>query len=279
MCRLFGFRSAVRSHAHRSLVAAHNALAEQALAHPHGWGIGYFHGEEAFLLKDQAAAAESAAFRRAADRLATNALVAHVRRATVGEVASRNTHPFRNGRWLFAHNGTIHGFAALEERLAAATPGSLWSRRLGDTDSEAFFYLLLGALDREGVDVEGARPTDVAAVAAAASRALERVRELAAQAGADAPVVNFLLTNGKVFVAQRHGRELHFSTQKRHCPDAESCLAPVKSCLFAARTSDQVNHLLVASERIGEDDIWEDVPEGTMIALDEGFGLRRFATG
>jgi glutamine amidotransferase len=278
MCRLFGFRAAVVSHAHRSLIAAHNALADQAREHPHGWGIGYFHSGEAYLVKSEGAAAESASFRRAADRLSSNALIAHVRRATVGEVGPLNTHPFRNGRWLFAHNGTIHGFADIVPHLAESTPAALWSRRLGETDSEAFFCFLLGARAREGVDTEGTHAPEVARIAGATASALGRLRTFAAEQGAAAPIVNFILTNGRTFVANRHGRELFFATQKSACSDAERCPALTKPCLLPRRPDPHVNHLLVASEPIGHEDRWEPVPEGSLVGLDERFHLHQYAT-
>lgn len=279
MCRLFGFRTSVVSRAHRSLVAADNALAEQARQHPHGWGIGYFQAGEAYLVKSDHPAADCSSFRRAADRLASNALIAHVRRATVGGVDTFNTHPFRNGRWLFAHNGTIHGFAGFEDAVAAATPAGLRSRRLGSTDSEALFLLLLGELQARGVDPEGGEAPPVADVAAAVAATLARVRGWAAAAGAEPPIVNFLMSNGREFFAHRSGRELWFATQKHFCRDAETCAEVHKPCLLPERPEGRVNHLLVASERIGDEDRWEEVPEGTLMALDEGFVLTRHPTG
>jgi predicted glutamine amidotransferase len=89
------------------------------------------------------------------------------------------------------------------------------------------------------------------------------------------PALNFLLTNGRIFLANRHGRELWYATQKLHCRDAETCKEPDKVCLLRERPSDKVNHLLVASERIGEEDVWEEIPEGGMVVLGEDFRLRQ----
>lgn len=278
MCRLFGFRSAVLSRAHRSLIEAQNALADQARAHPHGWGIGYFQAGEAYIVKSETAASDSPAFRRAADRLASNALIAHVRRATVGEVGPLNTHPFRNGRWLFAHNGTLHGFEQLEPLLLEATPAALRSRRLGATDTEAFFCYLLGMMERHGVDPEGHAPVVAGQVGAAVREAMLQVNGWSRRVGAESPILNFLLTNGHSFFAHRHGRELYFATQKHFCRDADTCAEPEKPCLLRARPHDRVNHLIVASERIGDEDIWEEVPEDTLLALGDDFRLERFAT-
>ena len=56
MCRLFGFRSAQPSTAHRSLAQAENALAQQSLQHPDGWGIGWFVDDDAYVVKSANAA-------------------------------------------------------------------------------------------------------------------------------------------------------------------------------------------------------------------------------
>ncbi len=272
MCRLFGFRSAVLSRAHRSLIEAENALAVQARAHPDGWGIGWFHGEEAYLLKSAAGAEACEDFRRASERLASHTLVVHVRRATVGAIDPRNVHPFRHGRWVFAHNGTLHGFDVLGPVLAEDTPASLRAQVIGDTDTEALFAWLLGRMDAAGIDARGVVPVDVVALTEVLREALGMLFALCARLGLERPIVNFLLTNGRVFVANRAGRELYLASQKRRCRDAATCPAE-KICLAPVRADDRVNHLLVASEPIGDEDVWEPIPDNTMVALTEGFRL------
>lgn len=215
MCRLFGFRSSVPSRAHRSLVAASNALAEQAAEHPHGWGIGWFVGEDAYLIKSESAAHSSESFRRAADTLASNVLIAHVRRATVGSVNPLNVHPFRSGRWIFAHNGTIHGFEQLRRGLHADLPPALQARLLGTTDTETLFFWLLARLAEVGVCWDGRGGVEPTRVGEALADAVAELGLRAAQAGAEAPIVNFLLTNGDLFVAHRRGRELWFATDRK----------------------------------------------------------------
>lgn len=261
------------SRAHRSLIAARNALGEQAKEHPHGWGIGWYAAGEAYVIKSERPAHECESFRRAADQLASNALVAHVRRATVGSVTPFNVHPFRNGRWLFAHNGTIFGFDRMRDALVAEVPADLRPRILGSTDTEVLFFFLLGKLVGAGHDGEGHTSPPAADLARVLRGAVQEVCDLAAAGGHEPPVLNFLLTNGAVFAAHRMGRELYYSTQKIHCRDALTCAEPEKPCLLRERPHDRVNHLLVASERIGDEDTWEEVPEGAIVTLGEDFRL------
>lgn len=277
MCRLFGFRSAVLSRAHRSLFVAENALSVQARLHPDGWGMAYFHGGEPYLIKSEAGAADSQSFRRASERLASHTLLVHVRRATVGEVNPFNTHPFRHGRWVFAHNGTVHGFDLVRPRLVADMPQALADRVLGTTDSEALFHWLLSRLLIARFDPFGAGPVDVGAVSQVLARAQRSLVQVCEEVGAPRPIVNFLLTNGDVFFAQRFGRELHFATQKLTCGDAERCAWPDRICLGAERPDGRLNHLLVASERIGDEDRWEEVTEGSILAVGTDWRLRMTA--
>lgn len=273
MCRLFGFRSAVLSRAHRSLVEAENALSIQARAHGDGWGIGWFHEGDAYLIKSEAGAAGNESFRRASERLASHTFVVHVRKATVGGLTPFNVHPFRHGRWLFAHNGTIHGFDRLGDFFARTTPAHLSEHVLGTTDTEALFFYLLAAMERAGIDVHGACPVDTELLGRALEGAVEDLAEASLALGNPSPIVNFILTNGTVFAANRRGRELWYATQKLACRDAETCRWPDKVCLAERRTGERVNHLLVASERIGDEDRWEEVPEGTMVLLSEDYRL------
>ena len=37
-------------------------------------------------------------------------MIGHVRAATVGNLRTENTHPFRYRQWLFAHTGTVDGY-------------------------------------------------------------------------------------------------------------------------------------------------------------------------
>lgn len=274
MCRLFGFRSVVRSRAHRSLIAAHNALSVQAREHRDGWGMAYYQDGDAYLLKREAGAAECESFRRASERLATHTLIAHVRRATVGDLSPLNVHPFRHGRWVAAHNGTLHGFDRVGPLLARDTPSLLEERVLGSTDSEAWFHWLLGRFVDAGIDPSGVGTIHAGHLLDTLAAAQHALLALVAEAGAPPPIMNFLLTNGDVFVAQRWGRDLHFSTQKRRCPDAGTCPWSDRICLEAARPEGRLNHLLVASEQIGADDVWEEVPEHSLLLVGSDWRLQ-----
>ncbi len=275
MCRLFGFRSAVPSRAHKSLMDAENALARQSTRHPDGWGIGWFVDDDAYVVKSAAAAHACTRFQRVSSALSSHTMVVHVRRATVGDNDHFNAHPFRFGRWIFAHNGTVFGIDRLRPWMDQFIDEGFLPLVLGDTDSEHLFYYLLSALTDNGVDRSGRHPSDAATVGRVVREALVALDEEALRQGLERPITNVLLTDGRLFVAHRAGMPLWLSTQKRFCPDFDRCPEPSKVCMLEARPAEvPVNHLLVASERIGpEENVWEEVTDGATVVLDEGYHL------
>jgi len=278
VCRLFGFRSAVPSKAHRSLLQAENALGLQSHLHPDGWGIGWFVDDEAYIIKSANAAHACERFRKASAVLESHTFLVHVRRATVGVIDAQNAHPFRHGRWLFAHNGTLFDFDRVRPFLLAEIHPVFQSLILGDTDSEHLFYYLMSRLAAVGVSRTGRSPSDALLVANTVREALIDLDAAAKLAGARRPIVNVLLTDGRIFVAHRAGMPLYLSTQKIHCAEFDTCLAS-KVCMLHERPAGvAVNHLLVASEPIGyAENVWEEVVDGTTLALDEGFMLEQIA--
>jgi glutamine amidotransferase len=74
--------------------------------------------------------------------------VAHVRHATNGALTMVNTHPFCQAGRLFAHNGVIGDVPKLEQHL-----GETRGLVAGESDSERFFALITGEIDRHGGDV------------------------------------------------------------------------------------------------------------------------------
>lgn len=271
---MFGFRSAVPSKAHRSLVAADNALGAQSRLHPDGWGIGWFVDDEAYVIKSANAAHACDRFNRASGRLESQTFLVHVRRATVGVTDHLNAHPFRHGRWLFAHNGTIFDFDLMEPWLLDQIDDVFRPLLLGDTDSERLFYFLLSRLLAAGVDRTGRSTSDATLVGRVVREALLELDRVAIERGARRPIVNVLLTDGRAFVAHKAGMPLLLSTQKHFCPDFAICPEPTKVCMEAVRPDAPVNHLLVASEPIGTDEnSWEELEDCTTLVLDEGFRL------
>ncbi|MFB6263184.1 MAG: class II glutamine amidotransferase, partial [Bradymonadaceae bacterium] len=160
MCRLFGFRSVLDSQVHRSLLGADNALVQQGEEHPDGWGVAYYQNKVPHVVKTADSAIADSLFKRVSGIVSSQTVVAHLRRATHGELSMVNSHPFQHGRWVFAHNGGVTNFEDYRGDIESMIYPELGSYILGDTDSEVLFYLLLSNMRRRFDITEPNPPLD-----------------------------------------------------------------------------------------------------------------------
>jgi predicted glutamine amidotransferase len=110
--------------------------------HHDGWGIAFFEGAGVRHFVDhQAAVASPVAELIKRYPIKSRNVIAHIRKATQGQVALENCHPFVRelwGRyWVFAHNGDLKEFDP-------ALGGPF--RPVGNTDSERAFCFILQEL-------------------------------------------------------------------------------------------------------------------------------------
>ncbi len=258
MCRLFAFRASHATSARAALLTSAHSLLRQSCGdrggerHGDGWGVGHFLGSQPAVTRSARPAATDPLYRQVAEAVAATTLLVHVRQASAGGVAERNCHPFRHGRWLFAHNGTLQGFGANPERLRRQVPDSLRGYIAGETDSECAFYFVLGLLG----PAAGA-----AAVGRALAETVARLAELFPGSPAEPTRLNFVLTGGQVLAASRWGHTL-FRAERRGAP------APGEDGPLQA--APDYRAVAVASEPTSPEEAWVEVPERTVLVVDEG---------
>jgi glutamine amidotransferase len=188
---------------------------------------------------------EDSTFVPTARSVRARTVLGHVRQASVGSLTLANTHPFASGPWMFAHNGTVTGFDALERQLADETAPELLARRRGSTDSELVFYWLLTRLLAPGnYDRVLGSPLD--AVTGELGRALKELdgRSRAADPQGT-PRFNFVLTDGQVLLATRWDHQLQWQTIDR--PDSGRAV-------------------LIASEPTAPG-AWQELPEHSILSV------------
>lgn len=106
--------------------------------HADGWGIAYFEGPDAVVIRDTAPAAKSPWVDFIAQTgLTSSTVISHIRKATQGDVRLANTQPFRR-----ECGGTVHVFAHNGDLDALPDVGDAFLP-IGDTDSEQAFCLLM----------------------------------------------------------------------------------------------------------------------------------------
>ena len=276
MCRLFGFRSVIKSRIHSSLVSADNALVHQSERHPDGWGVAYYKQGVPHLVKTADTAVADSIFKRVSGVVSSQTVLAHLRKATCGELSMINSHPFQHGRWTFAHNGGIPQFEDYRDELTSMIDPDLRGFVLGDTDSEVIFYYLLSNM-RKRLEFDQPNPSTQATVDAIH----ETVDTIRAMTGIDCYqppyddidlYLSFVLTDGDTMIAHHGGKPLHYSTHKEKCPEREVCASYGDVC-EAATDSGRVNHLLFASEPLNGENVWRTMEARQTVAVDADMNL------
>lgn len=143
MCRVFGAVAATPLSVRHELLDAANPLVGQSESHDSGWGIAAYRelGADAPVLERFPVAAHIDGRFTAATELEGRIFNVHVRRATLGGLSPKNTHPFDFGPYTFSHNGTILDYRSLLRRDMPEP--------LGETDTECFFLRLMNEFDPE----------------------------------------------------------------------------------------------------------------------------------
>ncbi len=270
MCRLFGFRSVIPSQVHSSLLAAENALGTQSNNHPDGWGVAHYVDNCPHLTRSAERAFSDQLFHRLSGIVASETVLAHVRKATQGELNVLNCHPFQYGRWVFAHNGDIPNFDDCREALRGLISPRLRRYILGDTDSETIFYILLSELEKLGpLD----KPHLVTELISALQRTLKKVRSTCTEADKQ-PLLTMIATDGASLVAVHGGKELFFSTYKGRCSERDHCSSLSAECEAPTQTG-FVNHFIVSSEPLQGENIWQELEPGDIVAIDARMKITR----
>jgi len=265
MCRLFGFRSVIQSQVHRSLMDADNALGAQSTDHRDGWGVAFYVDGAPHITRSPTTAIDCALFQRVSGIVASETVLAHVRRATNGENSVLNCHPFQYGKWIMAHNGDIQDFPKHRDELARRVAPRLRRYILGETDSEVLFFLFLTQLSQHG-PLSGR--IGVEEVTAALQSTLAQVREVCdVDADKEPSLLTTIVTDGTTMVAAEGGKELFWSTYKTRCGDRDSCPSLSPEC-EAPSESGYVNHLIFSSEVILGENIWLPLEPGELIGVD-----------
>ena len=247
------------------LLCAENSLIDQSrharmgrtTTNGDGFGLGWYGGrDEPGLFRDIRPAWNDDNLRNIAAQVRSPLFFAHVRAATSGGIARNNCHPFRYGRWLFMHNGQIGAFDRVRREIDCLIDDAYYHHRLGTTDSETFFCLML---------THGLEDDPPSAV----ERAVGLIERVGRANGVEHPIqMTVATTDGVCVWAYRYSsegdsRSLYFSTSvetlREQYPDNE----------VFQWVSEETR--LVVSEPIGSlEGVWNEVPESSWCVVQPG---------
>jgi len=247
MCQLLGMNTNTPT----DVMFSFAGLATRAHEHKDGFGIAFFEdrGLRHFIDHHGARSSPVADLVKRYPIKSDN-VIAHIRKATQGQVRLENTHPFVRelwGRyWVFAHNGDLKGYAP---RLHGAF------RPVGDTDSERAFCWLMQELAKAHASVPSVEELSCT------------LRELLPQPAAYG-TFNMLLSNGQALWA--HGSTQLYSLQRQH-PFGQATLADEDLRVdFAPLTTPSDRAVIVATQPLTHDEAWEAFAPGEMRVFVDG---------
>jgi len=220
--------------------------------HHDGWGIAFFEGAGVRHFVDhQAAIASPIAELIKHYPIKSLNVIAHIRKATQGQVALENCHPFVRemwGRyWVFAHNGDLKGFDPILDGPY---------RPVGTTDSERAFCFLLQQLRERFGDTPPAMPALRAAIA-------DLVAVIARHG-----TFNMMLSDGTALFA-------HCSTKLcyvvRRYPFASACLADEDlSVDFSQVTTPDDRVAIIVTTPLTTNETWTEFAPGELKVFVDG---------
>lgn len=223
--------------------------------HKDGWGIAFFEGAGVRLFVDhESAVASPVAELIKRYPIKSRHVIAHIRKATQGQVALENCHPFVRelwGRyWVFAHNGDLKQFSPTLD-------GAF--RPVGNTDSELAFCYLLQQLRRRFGDT----PPSITQL----TEAVDTLTHEIASFG----VFNMMLSDGSALFAHC-STKLHYIV--RQYPFTQAKLSDEDlSVDFAEVTTPNDRVAVIVTEPLTTNETWQAFTPGELKVFVDGTPL------
>ena len=254
MCQLLGMNCNVPTDIVFSFTgfATRGGLTDE---HKDGWGIAFFEGAGVRLFVDhESAVASPVASLIKSYPIKSKNVISHIRKATQGQVALENCHPFVRelwGRyWVFAHNGDLKNFSPVLN-------GPF--RPVGNTDSERAFCYLLQQLREQFGDIPPTTDALRSALTALTS-------DIAAHG-----VFNMMLSDGSALYAHCSTR-LHYIV--RQYPFAQAKLSDEDLTVdFSEVTTPNDRVAVIVTEPLTTNETWQAFRAGELKVFVEGAPL------
>ena len=258
MCELLAITTAEPVHLSLSLArfSRHGGLEGP---HGDGWGFAWYEQGDVQLIREASACARSETAHWLTERHHPSQLfLGHIRHATQGEVALRNTQPFQRetggATHLFAHNGDLNRYIHNPKRFPTGQ-----FRPVGETDSERAFCVLMARMAAVWQD---GRPDPEVRLAVVADFAA-RLRQLG--------TANFLYSDGELLFA-------HSDRRRQNDGEVSAPGLHLLQCEAASSTDidgleleplENVTTAMLASVPLDERP-WQPLPEGEVLMFRDG---------
>jgi predicted glutamine amidotransferase len=263
-----------------------------------GFGIGWYAPlvtDRPAIFKDVTPAWNNMNLRNIAAVTRSRCVFAHVRAATLGlPVTFLNCHPFAWGPFAFMHNGSVGGFARMRRRLLARLSDDAFGLVQGSTDSEHVFALFVdryrqshseptfhgksggvGALDYADTPSGSMMADRTEAMRRAMEAAIADVESLRQECEIDEPSsLNLALTDGHGAVITRYVSRDPDTANTLYVSQGESYACAGGVCRMSTRSDERNRAVLVASEPLSENEMWERVKPNHIVTVDSRLKVR-----
>ena len=255
MCRMIGAISVKNVDAERYLLRSECSLFMQAVKgrQGDGWGIAWYIGGSPKMVKSEKPVYEETnEFEKVVRDISTNALIAHVRKASNPRnlpremiIGLNETQPFQYRNRVFAHNGVIR---VPDEAMSLL--GNYRRLVRGNNDSEVYFALLMKEWDKLGEVSKALR-----AVEETLQKALEDSRKNYENPFSS---LNAIFSDGKkLYTYNRFSDEEKILSLKSVCYKD----SPYYTMTYMAGE----NELVISSERLWKNDEWKLLGNGFLM--------------
>lgn len=218
--------------------------------HSDGFGIAFFEGKGVRIFRDNRPGASSPMAEAVSHyHIKSYNVIAHIRKATCGDVNLENTHPFireiYGENWVFAHNGTVKDVAVCPE---------CHYQPIGATDSEMAFCVLLSRMK----EMHPAKPEDKVL--------FEAIVEISS-ALAEHGVFNFILSNGEWMIA-RCSTNLHYVC--RRAPFGKALRDDDVEIDFRQFTTEGDKVTIITTQPLTKNENWIKMKNGGYVFFKDG---------
>lgn len=257
MCRLFGlYANGLVDVGFSFYRSPRESFVRLSYDNPSGWGIAWFDDEWHIYKEPQPLFLSGKARDLVEKRVRGRIIVSHVRFASVGRESLENTHPWLYRGWVFAHNGTIN-----REALLKLLRREYWGFE-GNTDSEAFFHLIIQEVTDLGDPVEG--------IVSAVKRIVDR--------GIDFSSLNFIASDGERLYALRYATRrlgyytLYYLERPREKLGLRKLSRETRQ-LILMKLARGEKAVIIASEPMSDEPHWELIPNKHLVVIDPNLTL------
>lgn len=218
--------------------------------HTDGFGIAFFEGKGVRVFRDNRPGASSPMAESIGQyQIKSLNVIAHIRKATRGDVNLENTHPFIRElwgeNWVFAHNGTVEGIEVCKE---------CHYQPIGTTDSEVAFCQMVSQLKEKYPD----KPSE--------KEIFDAVVEITSTI-AEHGVFNFILSNGDWMIA-RCTTNLHYVCRK--APFGKALRDDDVSIDFSQYTQITDKVTIITTQPLTKNENWTKMKNGGYVFFKDG---------